>query len=86
MFHWFFANSEDILKLASGSTVKGIRLEVLKGLKLALPSVEEQLEISEILTSFDDKLKVLSEKKATYQELKQGLMQQLLTGKVRVKN
>ena len=86
LFHWFFANSDNILSLASGSTVKGIRLEVLKGLKLALPSVEEQLEISEILTSFDDKLKVLSEKKATYQELKQGLMQQLLTGKVRVKN
>jgi type I restriction enzyme S subunit len=84
LFHWFFANSDDILKLASGSTVKGIRLEVLKGLKIALPSIEEQRQISEILTSVDDKLEVLSEKKTTYQEMKQGLMQQLLTGKVRV--
>jgi len=51
----------------------------------ALPSIEEQQQIAEILSSVDNKLEVLSEKKATYQELKKGLMQQLLTGKVRVK-
>jgi len=49
------------------------------------PKVSEQKKIADILTSVDDKLQVLSEKKVTYQELKQGLMQQLLTGKVRVK-
>jgi type I restriction enzyme S subunit len=53
-------------------------------IRISLPSLLEQNEISSILSSVDDKLKVLSEKKATYQEMKQGLMQQLLTGKVRV--
>ncbi len=85
LLHWFFANSEYILNLASGSTVKGIRLEVLKALKIILPKIEEQQKIAEILTSADDKLEVLIEKKGHYQELKQGLMQQLLTGKIRVK-
>ena len=51
----------------------------------ALPSIEEQQKIATILGSVDNKLEVLSEKKTTYQELKKGLMQQLLTGKVRVK-
>ena len=49
------------------------------------PPIEEQQKIAEILSSVDDKLNVLLEKKTHYQELKQGLMQQLLTGKIRVK-
>lgn len=55
--------------------------------KINVPSIpyDEQLKIAKILTSVDDKLEVLSEKKTTYQELKKGLMQQLLTGKVRVR-
>lgn len=54
-------------------------------LKITLPPIEEQNKISTILSSVDEKLRVLSEKKINYQELKKGLMQQLLTGKVRVK-
>jgi type I restriction enzyme S subunit len=85
LFHWFFYNTENILKLASGSTVKGIRLEVLKGLEVALPSIQEQQKIAYILSSVDEKLELLTQKKVNYQELKKGLMQQLLTGKIRVK-
>ena len=69
---------------STGSTVKGIKGSVLHKLNIALPSIEEQQKIAEVLTSVDEKLEVLSEKKITYQELKKGLMQQLLTGKVRV--
>lgn len=53
-------------------------------LKITLPPLKEQHKISSILSSVDEKLNVLIEKKAHYQELKQGLMQQLLTGKIRV--
>jgi type I restriction enzyme S subunit len=52
---------------------------------IPLPNILEQQKISEILCSVDDKLEVLSEKKTHYQELKQGLMQKLLTGNIRVK-
>ena len=53
-------------------------------LKITLPPIEEQNKISTILSSVDEKLRILSEKKNNYQDLKKGLMQQLLTGKVRV--
>jgi type I restriction enzyme S subunit len=72
-------------KQSTGSTVKGIKGSVLHKLNIALPSFVEQQQIAEILSSVDEKLEALSEKKATYQELKKGLMQQLLTGLVRVK-
>jgi type I restriction enzyme S subunit len=54
-------------------------------LVIPFPPIQEQTKIAEILNSVDEKMNVLSEKKTHYQELKQGLMQQLLTGKIRVK-
>lgn len=71
-------------KQSSGSTVKGIKGSVLHKLEIVLPPLLEQKQIADILSSVDEKLEVLSEKKTHYQELKQGLMQQLLTGKLRV--
>jgi type I restriction enzyme S subunit len=61
-----------------------LALAKIRSFEIPKPSKEEQLKIAEILSTTDKKLEVLSEKKTTYQELKQGLMQQLLTGKVRV--
>ncbi len=71
--------------LSVGSTRTSIGMKSLRTLKFLLPNKSEQIQISEILTSVDEKLDVLLEKKTAYQELKKGLMQQLLTGKVRVK-
>ncbi|MCT4697698.1 restriction endonuclease subunit S [Tenacibaculum haliotis] len=48
------------------------------------PPKDEQTQIANILSTVDSKLDVLQNKKTHYQELKKGLMQQLLTGKVRV--
>lgn len=74
-----------IEKLIVGSNYPAINSSDVKMMKIPNPPIEEQQKIAEILTSVDDKIEVLSEKKTTYQELKKGLMQQLLTGKVRVR-
>lgn len=68
----------------TGSTIQNLSLKTIRNTPTLLPSKSEQIKIAEILSSVDEKLEVLSEKKTHYQELKQGLMQQLLTGKVRV--
>lgn len=65
--------------------VPSLSKNIIEPIKILLPTIEEQIKISNIFSSIDEKLKVLSEKKTHYQELKQGLMQQLLTGKIRVK-
>lgn len=51
---------------------------------LPCPPLYEQQEIADILSSIDEKLDVLQNKKQEYEQLKKGLMQQLLTGKIRV--
>ncbi|WP_460984165.1 restriction endonuclease subunit S [Spirosoma fluminis] len=50
----------------------------------SIPPIAEQRQIAELLTTVDEKLQVLQDKKEHYQTLKRGLMQQLLTGKLRV--
>ncbi|MEP5256161.1 MAG: restriction endonuclease subunit S [Winogradskyella arenosi] len=76
-------NYVDSVKTSSG--IPHISAKNIREFKIPFPPKEEQEQIAKILSSVDNKLEVLSEKKTTYQELKKGLMQQLLTGKIRVK-
>jgi type I restriction enzyme S subunit len=52
---------------------------------VSVPPVEEQLEISKVLQSADDELTLLNSELEALKKQKKGLMQLLLTGKVRVK-
>jgi type I restriction enzyme S subunit len=54
------------------------------GMSLRLPSLPEQKRIAELLDSVDREIKLLSDLHKALQEQKKGLMQQLLTGNVRV--
>lgn len=88
--YWLFFLSSPTFKnqyekVMGQSTRNQVPITMQRSFYTVLPSFEEQKEISEIINTSDEKLKVLLEKKTTYQELKKGLMQQLLTGKVRVK-
>lgn len=56
----------------------------LKAFPVPLPPLEEQAAICDILTSLDSKITLTERKKATVEALKKALMQDLLTGRVRV--
>jgi type I restriction enzyme S subunit len=88
-FLCYYINSEIgksfFLGKQAGGAQKNVGTTSLKTMEVPIPSDQEQLNITNILTSVDDKIEVLQEKKSTYQNLKKGLMQQLLTGKKRVK-
>ena len=55
-----------------------------ESIEIIVPPLEEQKQIAEILSTVDNKLENLKEKKQYFEELKKGLMQKLLTGEVRV--
>ncbi|NRT12472.1 restriction endonuclease subunit S [Flavobacterium sp. 14A] len=74
-----------VLKEQTNNAQPKLALTRIKTFEITKPPLEEQQKIAAILSSVDEKLEVLAEKKVNYQELKQGLMQQLLTGKIRVK-
>ena len=48
------------------------------------PSLEEQKAIAQILSDMDKELEELATKKEKYEHIKQGMMQELLTGKTRL--
>ena len=59
--------------------------ESLKSLLMPIPPLPEQRQIASILSTVDEKLEILRIKKDQYSTLKKGLMQTLLTGRIRVK-
>lgn len=74
-----------IIDLSAGGVQKNLKGSSVLNLQIPVPRLKEQAEIVQILTIVDEKIKVLTNKKSEYQTLKKGLMQQLLTGKIRVK-
>ena len=62
----------------------GINSNEYGKLPFKFPPLEEQKQIAEILSTVDKKIENLKEKKESFEELKKGLMQKLLTGEVRV--
>jgi len=53
--------------------------------KIVIPPIEEQQQIADILSSLDSQIEQETNHKSELELLKKGLMQALLTGKVRVK-
>ncbi|WP_051907896.1 restriction endonuclease subunit S [Flavimarina sp. Hel_I_48] len=70
---------------ATGSTAQGIKRTTFEQLRINIPKdYEEQKAIAEILSDMDAEIEQLETKKAKYQQIKQGMMQELLTGKTRL--
>lgn len=67
-----------------GATINQITTSNLKSFKVPFPPIEEQTKIGEILYEFDIKIEAYQNKKQQLENLKKGLMQQLLIGNIRV--
>lgn len=89
-FYYYYLSYDSFYKkignMIGGTGQKEISEAMLNKLKLIIPaSVEEQQAIANILTTADKEISLLEEKLEILREQKKGLMQDLLTGKVRVK-
>jgi len=62
-----------------------IKMDTLTDMEICYPkSIEEQTRISTILSDMDSEIGTVEKKLDKYKQLKQGLMQVLLTGKIRL--
>ncbi|MCH1966193.1 restriction endonuclease subunit S [Paraclostridium sordellii] len=73
------------IKELTGTTIKNLSLKTLRETKIFIPSKDEQEKIAETLIAVDKKIEEYENKKQNLEELKKGLMQQLLTGNIRVR-
>ncbi|MCS2582466.1 restriction endonuclease subunit S [Bacteroides sp. BFG-551] len=71
--------------LSVKATVDSLRLSAFSNFVLYMPpSKAEQIAIATILSDMDAEIEALEMKRAKYEQVKQGMMQQLLTGKIRL--
>jgi len=86
IFNWFLLHAEQIAKMGTGSTVKGVQVEAIKALNMTIPkAIEEQQKIAAVLSAADAEISTLEKKLTCLKDEKKALMHQLLTGKRRVK-
>lgn len=70
--------------MGQGDAVVHINATALSGISIKLPCLKEQLAISEVLESMDAEIQTLSTRLAKARAVKEGMMQNLLTGRVRL--
>jgi type I restriction enzyme, S subunit len=66
------------------ATVDSLRLPTFQEFEFLAPSFKEQQAIAAILTDMDAEITALEQKRDKTHALKQGMMQELLTGKTRL--
>ncbi|NUM37060.1 MAG: restriction endonuclease subunit S [Candidatus Brocadiae bacterium] len=73
-----------LVRFATGISVYGVSKSNVKSIEARIPAIQEQTAIAEILSDMDSEIEVLEQKCAKYKQIKQGMMHQLLTGKIRL--
>lgn len=86
LFLYFYLQREKpkFESIAMGSTIKTIGLPFFKSYRIALPSMKEQVDAASILMNAEAELTRLNSELVKLHDLKSGLMDDLLTGRVRV--
>lgn len=83
-FTYYMLSHQDLTVCVTGSGQPQIVRSPLAAFKVVLPEIEEQTAIATILSDMDNEQQALTQKLDKARALKQGMMQQLLTGKIRL--
>ena len=88
-FLGYYLNSDSyrkqLLPLITGSKVSSLSRANFESSILTMPDVIEQQAIADLLSEQDAAIAALEEKREKYMRIKEGMMRDLLTGKVRMK-
>lgn len=86
IYHYLMFIEKSWSNISTGSTFDSVTSKQVKELGIHIPISEvEQKRIANILSEIDEELAVLENKRTKYQQFKTGMMQELLTGKIRLK-
>lgn len=88
-FLYYLLGSDEIFKqyieMAAGSSVQNLNKEKVAKLLVPIFDKKEQTAIASVLSSMDKEIETLNTKLEKYRNLKTAMMQQLLTGKIRLR-
>ena len=86
LFHYYVQHGDELaFQYCQGTKQQSYTAAIVKKLPIYYPEdVAEQNAIASVLTSMDNEVRALKQKLAKYRQVKQGMMQQLLTGMIRL--
>jgi len=83
--YYLIGQKQTLENLSGGSTFKELAKEKLLNLNIPFPPSKEQQKIAEIISAVNKKLEILKQEKAKLERIKQWFMEELLSGRIRVR-
>lgn len=85
LYHYLIWREPDWIELSKGSTFDSVNSADIRAFKLFIPNeTEEQVEIATILSDMDVEIDAIEAKLTKTRQIKQGMMHELLTGRIRL--
>lgn len=85
LFYMRYKFKEHALSQTAKATVDSLRLPTIQSFEMYLPStLDEQCAIAHVLSTMDSGISLLEQKRDKYRQIKQGMMRDLLTGRIRL--
>ena len=85
-FYTYFSNHfyDRIMSMTAKSSVDSVRMEMIAKMLMPLPPPSEQKAIASILSDMDTEIAAIEQRRNKTRDLKQAMMQELLTGRIRL--
>ena len=85
LYHNLDARYDELRGMSTGDGGRGgLNLQIIRAIDLPFPTIDEQCAIATVLSDMDAEIAALEQRRDKTHALKQGMMQQLLTGKIRL--
>jgi type I restriction enzyme S subunit len=86
LLHALIGSGNKILAscMKAGTTVESVEYRWLRAFKIPVPPITEQVAIAAVLTDMDAEIEALEQRLTKTRDLKQAMMQELLTGRIRL--
>jgi type I restriction enzyme S subunit len=84
-FFYYLFCTIDWMQFNEASGLPSLNARTIESIEVDCPTTQEQYAIASALSEIDAELAALEARKVKVQMIKQGMMQQLLTGKIRLK-
>ena len=87
-YYYFLSESgqQQIRNVTKGGAQATVTVEDIRDFTMPYPKLKERETIAQVLSDMDSEIEQLEKKLVKYQQIKQGMMQELLTGRIRLVN
>ena len=81
---FYYMQMIDWMNYNEASGVPSLSAKIIEKIEICIPKYDEQCEIAKTIDSMDSEIVTLESKLSKYCQIKQGMMQELLTGRIRL--